>query len=55
MPLSDRYGYPIVNENFETSIDGVYLCGDFLTGPTMVVKAVQSAKNAVAGILNRFK
>ena len=55
MPLSDRYGYPIVNENFETSIDGVYLCGDFLTGPTMVVKAVQSAKNAVAGILNRFE
>lgn len=54
MPQTDNYGYPVVNENFETSMDGVFLCGDFLTGPTMVVSAVQSAKGAVEGIMNKF-
>lgn len=53
--LSFDGSWPSVDDNMETSCPGLYLCGDFLTGPSTVVEAVQSAKDAVEGIINRLK
>lgn len=54
MPETDRKGRPIVNEKFETSTDGVFLCGDFLTGPTTVANAAQSGKTAAQSIAEKL-
>ena len=47
--------WPKVNGVQQTSFPDVFLAGDFLYGPNTVVKAVQSAKIAVQGIIEYLK
>jgi len=47
-------GRVLVNENtLETSIKGVYVIGDGLSGPATVVEAIRDARKAAEGILGR--
>ena len=50
MPELDKRGRIFVESLQQTSLPGVFLAGDFLTGPETVVAAVASAKTAVEGI-----
>jgi NADPH-dependent glutamate synthase beta subunit-like oxidoreductase len=50
MPELDKRGRIFVDSLQQTSLPGVFLAGDFLTGPETVVAAVASAKTAVEGI-----
>lgn len=45
-------GQPVVNEQtLETSLPGVYVAGDGLSGPASVVEAIRDARKATASIL----
>lgn len=50
VPETDSHGWIVTDIAQETSQDGVFLAGDFLSGPSTVVAAVASAKKAVEGI-----
>ncbi len=50
LPELNEYSFPIVNEGNMTSIDGLFVAGDFILGARTVVEAVESTKKAVAGI-----
>lgn len=50
--LNDR-GIPALSSAYETSVEGVYLCGDGRTGPATIVQAEADAivvSNAISGI-----
>ncbi|MDO5702502.1 MAG: putative selenate reductase subunit YgfK, partial [Lachnospiraceae bacterium] len=47
----DDKGFPIVNENLETSVKGVYAIGDCRRGPATIVKAIADAQKAAASIV----
>ena len=50
--LNDR-GIPTLSPAYETSVEGVYLCGDGRTGPATIVQAEADAivvSNAISGI-----
>jgi len=49
----DRYGNILVDDEFKTSVDGVWSAGDAVTGPETVVVAVGTGKKAAAHI-NQF-
>lgn len=46
----DQKGRPYVNENLETNLDGVYVIGDALYGPSLVVKAMGQALTVAEAI-----
>ena len=47
---TDEKGRPKVDENLQSSIPGVYIVGDGLYGPSIIVKAEANAKKAAAAI-----
>ncbi|MGL4897577.1 MAG: FAD-dependent oxidoreductase, partial [Cetobacterium sp.] len=49
----EKWGTVIVNDNFETTLENVFSCGDVVTGPKTVVAAVNDAKKVVANILKK--
>lgn len=49
-PTINKWNYPEVNEFNMTSIDGLFVAGDFILGAKTVVEAIASAKIAVQGI-----
>ncbi len=49
-PALNKWNYPEVNEFNMTSIDGLFVAGDFILGAKTVVEAIASAKIAVQGI-----
>lgn len=49
----EKNGLIKVNERYETNIEGVYACGDIVTGAKTVVLAVKNAKNLVNEILKK--
>lgn len=49
-PTLNKWNYPEVNEFNMTSIDGLFVAGDFILGAKTVVEAIASAKIAVQGI-----
>ncbi len=49
-PVLNKWNYPEVNEFNMTSIDGLFVAGDFILGAKTVVEAIASAKIAVQGI-----
>lgn len=51
LPVMNKYGWPETDGAGQTSIPGVFLAGDFISGPSTVVEAVASAGAASAGIL----
>lgn len=51
----EKNGLIKVNERYETDIEGVYACGDIVTGAKTVVLAVKNAKNLVNEILKKEK
>ncbi|MGE5496155.1 MAG: putative selenate reductase subunit YgfK [Burkholderiales bacterium] len=44
--------YPVLNENNETSIGGVYIAGDCSRGPATIVQAMADSKTIALDILN---
>ena len=46
-------GYPIINENYETSIKNVYVAGDMKSGPATIVQAMADGKLVAKDILKR--
>lgn len=46
----DEKGRPLVNENLETNLEGVYVIGDGLYGPSLVVKGMAEAMKAAEAI-----
>lgn len=51
--LLNSNGTILVNENFETSLENVFSCGDVVTGAKTIVAAANDAKNVVQSILNK--
>ncbi|MGI5935690.1 MAG: NAD(P)-dependent oxidoreductase [Oscillospiraceae bacterium] len=51
---SDSLNRITVDDQYRTSIDGVYAGGDVVTGPSTVVKAVAAGRDAARAILERF-
>ena len=49
----DEKGRPLVNENLETNLEGVYVIGDGLYGPSLVVKGMAEAMKAAEAIVGR--
>lgn len=50
----DEKGRVLVNETtLQTSVNGVYIIGDGLSGPATVVEAIRDARKAVEGILGK--
>lgn len=47
----DSQGRPLVNENLETNLEGVYVIGDGLYGPSLVVQAMAHAMKAAEAII----
>ena len=47
----DAKGRPLADENMATSAEGVYVIGDALAGPSIIVKAEANAKAAAEAIL----
>ena len=39
-----------VDENFSTNIEGVFAAGDSVSGPSLVVRAIQSGKNLARSV-----
>ena len=48
----DEWVLIMTDENYMTNLEGIYACGDAVTGPKTVVHAVAVAKGAVKNILN---
>ncbi len=46
----DKKGRPVVDQNMQTSVDGVYAAGDSRRGPATVVEAIADAARAAAAI-----
>ena len=49
----DEKGRPFVTTNLETNLDGVYVIGDGLYGPSLVVKGMAQAMKAAEAIVGR--
>lgn len=49
----DEKGRPLVNEQLETNLEGVYVIGDGLYGPSLVVKGMAEAMKAAEAITGR--
>ena len=49
----DEHGRIIVNQNFETSIDGIYAIGDIISGPMLAHKASSEAQALIDFILGK--
>lgn len=49
--LVDDWGLIVTNEEKMTNIEGVFACGDAVTGPKTVVHAVAAAKETVSSVL----
>jgi len=49
------WGYPIINEKNETSVENVYVAGDGKAGGKTIVKAVADAKLVAIDILNKLE
>lgn len=47
----DDRGLLVVDENGQTTVEGVFAAGDVVTGPKTVVHAVEAAKHAAASML----
>ncbi|HHC19442.1 MAG TPA: glutamate synthase, partial [Euryarchaeota archaeon] len=47
---TDKWGGIIVNENYMTSVEGVFAAGDVITGPSKIGKAVRSGLYAARAI-----
>ncbi len=52
--IVSEHGYINVNERMETSIAGVFAAGDGVTGPTSVVQAMASGRNAAQLLHSRL-
>ena len=52
LPELNKWHYPEVDETNMTSLDGVFVAGDFILGAKTVVEAIASTKTAVNGIEN---
>lgn len=50
---TDSKGRALVNENLETNVNGVYVIGDGLYGPSLVVKGMAQAIKAAEAIAGR--
>ena len=50
----DNKGRLAVSDNYETSINGIYACGDVVNGPSNVANAFQSAKECFKGIMESY-
>ncbi|MGL5711208.1 MAG: NAD(P)-dependent oxidoreductase [Cetobacterium sp.] len=50
---TEKWGTVVVSDNFETTLDNVFSCGDVVTGPKTVVAAVNDAKKMVNNILSK--
>lgn len=50
---TDEKGRPLVNEDLECSVPGVYIAGDGLYGPSVIVKAEANAKKAAEAVLKK--
>lgn len=50
----DGQGRVAVDKNYETSVPGVYAGGNAITGPTTLMAAAASGKDAAAAIFSRF-
>lgn len=53
-PQVDEGGWIVCDDIQQTTLHGVFLAGDFHTGPKTVVHAVASARTAVQGIISLF-
>ena len=49
----DEKGRPLVNDKLETNLEGVYVVGDGLYGPSLVVKGMANAITAAEAIAGR--
>lgn len=49
----DEKGRPLVNEHLETNLEGVYVIGDGLYGPSLVVKGMAEAMKAAEAVTGR--
>ncbi|MGL4904820.1 MAG: FAD-dependent oxidoreductase [Cetobacterium sp.] len=49
----EKWGTVVVTDNFETTLENVFSCGDVVTGPKTVVAAVNDAKIMVNNILKK--
>lgn len=52
MPSLNEWGWIDVNESGQTSIENIFLAGDFHLGASTVVQTIANAKETVQGILN---
>ncbi len=52
--LLNDWGYPIINDHNETSVENVYVAGDSKAGAKTIVKAVADAKKVAIDILNKL-
>jgi len=50
-----KWGTLVVDENYMTSVEGVFAGGDAVLGPRTIIEAVATAKKAAEGILNYLK
>ena len=50
---TDAKGRPLVDENLQSSVPGVYIVGDGLYGPSIIVKAEANARKAADAILGK--
>lgn len=51
----EKWGTIIVKENFETTLENVFSCGDVVTGPKTIVSAVNDAKIVCSSIIEKEK
>ncbi|MGL5972078.1 MAG: NAD(P)-dependent oxidoreductase [Cetobacterium sp.] len=49
----EKWGTVVVTDNFETTLENVFSCGDVVSGPKTVVAAVNDAKIMVNNILKK--
>ncbi|MGL4954917.1 MAG: FAD-dependent oxidoreductase, partial [Cetobacterium sp.] len=50
---TEKWGTVVVADNFETTLENVFSCGDVVSGPKTVVAAVNDAKKMVNNILSK--